>query len=90
MKKAILIFALITFPLFAIGQNESVSNVDINSVETMFEKIVELKEAKKEATSNSALKNKVIYINRKKSADIISIKAYRKSLQIKVKTVKLC
>jgi hypothetical protein len=39
---------------------------------------------------SSELKAKVLKINRKKSNEIISIKAYRKSLQIKVKTVKLC
>ena len=43
-----------------------------------------------EASISAAVKAKVLKINRKKSNEIISIKAYRKSLQIKVKTIKLC
>ncbi|MBC2844174.1 hypothetical protein [Winogradskyella flava] len=43
-----------------------------------------------EVAASSKIKAKVIKLNRKKSNEIISIKAYRKSLQIKVKTKKLC
>ncbi len=44
----------------------------------------------KENTLNTQLKAQLIELNQKKSNDIISINAYRKSLQIKTKEIKLC
>lgn len=44
----------------------------------------------KETKLNNQLKSQLIELNQKKSNDIISVKAYRKSLQIKTKEVKLC
>lgn len=70
-----------------------VSNEDIKTndiVKTVIENTIESKNIKQETASSSAFKAQVLKINRKKSIEIISIKAYRKSLQIKVKTVKLC
>jgi len=46
--------------------------------------------SKTKASNYSKIRAKVIRLNHKKSNDIISIKAYRKSLHIKVKTVILC
>lgn len=66
------------------------SNDTIENVETVIENTIETKAIKYETASNSAMKAKVLKLNRKKSTEIISIKAYRKSLQIKVKTIKLC
>lgn len=43
-----------------------------------------------ETKINNQLKAQLIELNQKKSNDIISIKAYRKSLQIKTKEIKLC
>lgn len=87
MKKVLIILAFTLLPLFAIAQasNEDIKNND--TIEIVIEKTLETKEV---TASNSAMKAKVLKINRKKSIEIISIRAYRKSLQIKVKTVKLC
>ncbi|BAO76892.1 hypothetical protein [Winogradskyella sp. PG-2] len=53
---------------------------------------VDKTEVKKETKASVSLKTKakVLRINRKKNNEIISIKSYRKSLNIKVKTVKMC
>ena len=87
MKKVLTILAFTLLPLFAIAQvsNEDIKNND--TIEIVIEKTLETKHV---TVSNSAMKAKVLKINRKKSIEIISIRAYRKSLQIKVKTVKLC
>ncbi len=64
-------------------------------VSTQPEKTAEVT-PKKEATAsesstlNAKIKHQLIKLNHKKSNEIISIKAYKKSLQIKVKTIKLC
>lgn len=84
MKKGLIIIAFLTFSLAGFAQQETVANND--TVETVK---VEKPETKK-ATISAELKAEVIKINHKKSNEIISIKAYRKSLQIKVKTIKLC
>ncbi len=84
MKKGLIIIAFLTFSLAGFAQQDTVANND--TVETVK---VEKPEAKK-ATISAELKAEVIKINHKKSNEIISIKAYRKSLQIKVKTIKLC
>ena len=91
MKKVLTILAFTLIPLLSMGQDTNVDtkNKD-NTVETVIEKTVETQKIKKETTSNSRVKAQLLKINRKKSSDIISIKAYRKSLQIKVKTIKLC
>jgi|GEM_PF-766194 len=90
MKKLIILLAFIALPLVAVAQNETASTSELTTVENMIEKTDAVKETNTAATSNSTFKNQIIYLNRKKSSDIISIKAYRKSLQIKVKTIKLC
>ncbi|MGB3605524.1 MAG: hypothetical protein WA775_06155 [Psychroserpens sp.] len=93
MKNVLTILAFTLLPLLSMAQ---VSNTDIESndtienVETVIENTIETKAIKYETASNSAMKAKVLKLNRKKSTEIISIKAYRKSLQIKVKTIKLC
>lgn len=86
MKKFCAIIVFITISAFSFGQNPTVNTV---SAELENEPKVEQPVVKK-AKLSSELKAKVLKLNRKKSNDIISIKAYRKSLQIKVKTVKLC
>jgi len=84
MKKGLIIIAFLTFSLAGFAQQDAFANND--TVETVK---IEKPEAKK-ATISAELKAEVIKINHKKSNEIISIKAYRKSLQIKVKTIKLC
>ena len=87
MKTVLLILAFVSLPLITIAQEDSSTvateiSVDKDANETTV--------VKKESFSNSAVKAQILKINRKKSSEIISIKAYRKSLQIKVKEVKLC
>ncbi|WP_430467331.1 hypothetical protein [Winogradskyella ouciana] len=86
MKKSLFILLFLTLSLAGYAQQDVVSNMDTELVETVK---AEKPEAKK-TTLSAKIKAKVIRINHKKSNEIISIKAYRKSLQIKVKTVKLC
>ena len=86
MKKCLVIILFLTMSLAGFAQQEIVSNVETELVETVK---ADKPEAKK-AMISAKIKAKVLKINRKKSNEIISIKAYRKSLQIKVKTVKLC
>ncbi len=86
MKKGLFILVLSVFSLASFAQQGvSISN-DIELTEA---KEVEKLEARK-VLKSAKLKAKVIELNRKKSNEIISIKAYRKSLQIRVKTIKLC
>ncbi|WP_179344311.1 hypothetical protein [Winogradskyella ursingii] len=86
MKKGLIIIAFLTFSLAGFAQEATVATNDTNLVETVK---TEQPEAKK-ATISAETKAKVLKLNHKKSNEIISIKAYRKSLHIKVKTVKLC
>ncbi|TXE18060.1 hypothetical protein ES692_07385 [Psychroserpens burtonensis] len=90
MKKVLTILAFTLLPFLSIGQedNEDIKNND--TIEIVIEKTLETNEIKQETVSSSTMKAKVLKLNRKKSSEIISIKAYRKSLQIKVKTIKLC
>lgn len=88
MKKVLTILAFTLLPLLSMGQDTNIKNND--TAETVIVNTEETQKIKKETSSTSAAKTQILKINRKKSSDIISIKAYRKSLQIKVKTIKLC
>jgi len=90
MKKALTILAITLLPILSFGQTTVVDLKNNDTVETVIEKTTKTQVIKKETMSNSSAKAQLIKINRKKSTEIISIKAYRKSLQIKVKTIKLC
>ena len=81
MKKGLVIILFLTMSLAGFAQQDVIVNTNTELVETA--------EAKK-ASISAKFKAKVLRINRKKNNEIISIKAYRKSLQIKVKTKKLC
>ncbi|WP_459440653.1 hypothetical protein [Winogradskyella sp.] len=86
MKKSLVILAFLIMSLAGFAQQDVVSNNETELVET-------IKSEKPEAsktTISARAKAKVLKMNHKKSNEIISIKAYRKSLQIKMKTVKLC
>ena len=78
MKKIVIILALI-FSVASFAQTGS--NEAKTTVET-----TEIKKDEKVST----FKVEALEINQKKSNDIISIKAYRKSLNVKVSTKKLC
>lgn len=86
MKKSLILLVFLTMSLASFAQQDMVA---INSSELTKTIKAEKPEVKKSMIS-AKIKAKVLKINRKKSNEIISIKAYRKSLQIKVKTVKLC
>lgn len=90
MKKLLTILVFTMLPLLSMGQDTNADIKNNDTTETVIEKTIETQKIKKETTSSSAVKAQLLKINKKKSTDIISIKAYRKSLQIKVKTVKLC
>ena len=89
MKTVLTILAITLLPFLSIGQEVNTEVNNSNTIETVIEKS-ETQVIKNEATAASAIKAQVIKINRKKSTDIISIKAYRKSLHIKVKEVRVC
>ena len=72
--------------LAGFAQQDVIANNTTEIVETVNAE----KPVIKKVTISAKVKAKVLKINRKKSNEIISIKAYRKSLQIKVKTVKMC
>lgn len=86
MKKGLVIILFLTLSLTGFAQHDVTVNTNTELVETVN---AETAEAKK-ANISAKFKAKVLRINRKKNNEIISIKAYRKSLQIKVKTKKLC
>jgi len=90
MKNLVLIFALVSLSAFSFAQeNNTTASTEI-SIEKNHKETAETKTIDQEAKSSAIFKAKLIKLNHKKSNEIISIKAYRKSLQIKVKTVKLC
>ncbi|MDH7913345.1 hypothetical protein [Winogradskyella sp. SYSU M77433] len=85
MKKVLFILLFLTTSAASFAQQDTVSNNETELVSTTVEKV----EAKKVSIS-AEVKATVIKLNHKKSNEIISIKAYRKSLQLKMKTIKLC
>lgn len=90
MKTVLTILAITLLPILSFGQEANSENKNIDSIETVIDKNNATEVIKKETTAASAIKAQVIKINRKKSNEIISIKAYRKSLHIKVKEVRVC
>ena len=86
MKKSLALIIFLTISLTGFAQQSNTVTSETNIVDT--EKVI--KEEVVKASVSSKLKAKVLKINHKKSNEIISIKAYRRSLKIKVKTVKTC
>ncbi len=86
MKKGLAIILFLTMSLAGFAQQDVVVNNET-------ELVINTKAVKLEAKTinvSAKVKAKVLKMNRKKSTEIISIKAYRKSLPIRVKNVKLC
>ena len=83
MKKGLVIILFLTMSLASFAQQDVIVNNETELVETV-------KPEANKVSISAKVKAKVLKMNRKKSSEIISIKAYRKSLQIRVKTVKLC
>jgi len=86
MKKGLVIILFLTMSLTGIAQQ----SVAVNNETELIETTNTLKPEATKVIISAKVKAKVLRMNRKKSTEIISIKAFRKSLQIKVKTVKLC
>jgi hypothetical protein len=91
MKKVLIIMVILTAPFLMVAQSNTTSTVNeevITITPTTNEEVKTDIPALK--TAEAKFKAKAKDMNYKKSNDIISIKAYRKSLQIKVKEVKIC
>ena len=86
MKKSLVLILFLTMSLASYAQQGVVVNNEIELNKTSIEVTPEASKV----SISAKVKAKVLKLNRKKSNEIISIKAYRKSLQIRVKTVKLC
>lgn len=87
MKKIVVIIAFLILPLATFAQSGTdVAATTAVKTEVITKKVEEVKPIK----TSSAIKAKLIRINYKKSNDIISIKAFRKSLHVRMKTQKLC
>ena len=86
MKKGLVIILFLTMSLTGFAQQDVVTNNETELVETVKAEKVEAKTI----SISAEVKAKVLKMNRKKSTEIISIKAYRRSLNLKLKTVKLC
>lgn len=89
MKKILILIVLITLPVLTFGQNTSNDTVKQNEIIT-FNTLDTQVQAEDQSTSIALTKTEVTNLSYKKSNDLISIKAYRKSLQIKVKEVISC
>jgi len=80
MKKIIITFAILVVPILTIAQNnDKKDKVELNTIvktEVVVKKVEPI-------SANPKVQNKTI--NFKKSNDLISIKAYMKSLQMKRK-----
>ncbi|WP_417875295.1 hypothetical protein [Winogradskyella sediminis] len=86
MKKGLFIILFLTMSLASFAQQDLIVNNEKEVIETS----KTVKSESSDAAISSEIKAKVLKMNRKKNTEIISIKTFRKSLQIRVKTVKLC
>ena len=88
MKKVLILIAMITLPIITFGQN--VNDTIKQNDSTTVENVTTIQKAENQVTLGVTAKAQVNDLSYKKSNDLISIKAYRKSLQIKVKESKNC
>ena len=86
MKKGLFILLFLTMSLASFAQQDITVNNETEVIETS----KDVKAESTDAAITSEIKAKVLRMNRKKNTEIISIKTFRKSLQIRVKTKKLC
>lgn len=87
MKQLLFFVAMVTLPLLSFGQDaayDTAKQVEVITFEALPEN-VDL-----QVSVGTFTKNEVNNLSYKKSIELISIKAYRKSLQIKVKEVRTC
>lgn len=89
MKKLVFLIALIALPVLSFGQNTSKETVKLN--DAIIIKAVTIQQITEDKAAFAILsRNEVTDLNYKKSIELISIKAFRKSLQIRTKEVKTC
>lgn len=88
MKKVLILIAMISLPLLTIGQTANSDTANQTDNITIERTVTEQNEIK--TVLSTAAKAEVNDLSYKKSNELISIKAYRKSLQIKVKEIKNC
>lgn len=87
MKNLIIFLVFIAFPIVSFGQNDTAdttTKIEVIAIDSL-EKAPE-----DQIAVGTFSKNDVTNLSYKKSLELISIKAYRKSLQIKTKEVKTC
>jgi len=89
MKKVLLFIVLMSLPLLTVAQESNTMENEATTVESAVEK-ENTTDVQEKTDLRAETKAQVLDLNYKKSIEIISIKAYRKSLQIKVKTIKMC
>lgn len=89
MKKVLVLIALITLPIFTFGQNATTDTLKQNEIITIESVSIHQITASK-IPMVSFTKNDAINLSYKKSNDLISIQAYRKSLQIRTREIKTC
>ncbi len=91
MKTLLTLIFLVALPLASLGQNDNetvtISN-DTEKVETIDQENVKVNDTSVAYFKSS--KDQLLYNNYKKSSDLTSIKAFRKSLQIKVNSILKC
>ncbi|MGM5468894.1 hypothetical protein ACS386_01330 [Flavobacteriaceae bacterium LMO-SS05] len=91
MKKVLIIMVILTAPFLIGAQNNTTATVAEEVITVTPSTVEEVKtENSTPQATEAKFKAQAADINYKKSNDIISIKAYRKSLQIKVKEIKIC
>lgn len=93
MKLLFTLLLIVGLSLTAEAQNAS--NEVTNSNEVVLSKSSETSKAQDSTPNTTKLNNpdtrvEAFHLNYKKSLDLTSIKAYKRSLQIKVKTIKTC
>lgn len=93
MKKVVIILVILTAPFLTFAQNStSTSRIseEFITVATSTTNEEVKTDIPAQKTAEAKFRAKAKDMNYKKSNDIISVKAYRKSLQIKIKEVKIC
>ena len=89
MKKVLILIALVTLPVLTFGQKASGDTVKQNEI-IKIDSVNIQQQAENQIASGTFSKNEVNNLSYIKSNELISIKAYRKSLQIKTREVKSC
>lgn len=93
MKKCLTAIALLTLPILTFGQNTSNDEpYDINLIKHHLAPVaINLESAKKQIHfTPTFITTRETLASYRKSRDLVSIKAYQKSLQIKIKEVVVC